>query len=177
MKPGRVAMAVMLATAATMPAACRKTERLAPRSEELGPDSPWVPMAPAARPRLSAPGRGEPERVEFATADGVTIVGDFFCAGGLPGQCGVFPAVLLVHDRRGSRLDWQPLLDRILPTPRALPSVLAIDLRGHGDSTAAAGGVRLDARRLQDVPAAGPNSWGGVVADVAAAMEWLGRRE
>jgi alpha-beta hydrolase superfamily lysophospholipase len=55
--------------------------------------------------------------------------------------------------------------------------VLAIDLRGHGESVVAQGG-RLDARRLQEPPRGGVDSWLGVVSDVTAALTWLqGRPE
>ena len=165
--------------------ACRKSERLPPRPEELeafdaGPrvaspssqdDASAADAPPAPPPQLSAPERPAPQRVVIRTSDGVELVGDWFP----PAQPSGAPVVLLVHGANGRRLDWQPLVERILATPTARPGVLAIDLRGHGESRDAGGGRRLDARTLQEQPA-GANSWIGVVTDVAAALGWLRSR-
>ena len=98
----------------------------------------------------------------------MTLVGDWF-----PSPLGpAAPTLLLLHGERGRRADWQPLVERLLASPGARASVLAIDLRGHGESTATtAGTVRAD--ELSDDPHAGLKSWSGVVTDAAAALAWL----
>lgn len=170
--------AATLALAATG-AACRRTERLPARNEELEPagDGPAVrPVAPPGgeedggpiAPGLGATGRGAPRRITLATPDGVTLVGDWF-----PSPLGpAAPTLLLLHGARGRRGDWQPLVERLLASPGARASVLAIDLRGHGESTVTNSGA-LTADELSDDPRAGPRSWAGVVTDAAAALAWL----
>jgi pimeloyl-ACP methyl ester carboxylesterase len=171
---------VLLALLLPLPlSSCKKSERLPSRTEELesfdaaqragATEEPGAPAAPS--PQLEAPGRPAPERVSFKTKDGVTIVGDWFP----PAQEDPEPAVLLVHGADGSRLDWQPFLARLLPTPTARPAVLAIDLRGHGESVAGPRG-KLDARSLQEPPRGDVDSWLGVIADVTAALTWLQAR-
>ncbi|MBN1773031.1 MAG: alpha/beta fold hydrolase [Deltaproteobacteria bacterium] len=171
-------LAAALALAAGSPA-CRRTERLPTRNEELEPvagggaartgaDATFDEDAAEAPPGLRAAGRGEPRRVTLATADGVTLVGDWF-----PSPLGAAaPTLLLLHGADGRRSDWQPLVDRLLASPGARASVLAIDLRGHGESTATSTGT-VAARKLSDDPRAGVASWSGVVADAAAALAWI----
>ena len=127
------------------------------------------------RPEPTAvPRPADPDRVAFQTADGVTIVGSWkpllgssaassSAAQGAP----VAPAVLLLHDFSRERREWEVLSHDLLV--HGLAS-LAIDLRGHGESTRGGGGeaVRLSPRLLRD-----PN---GFPRDVKAALSWLHQR-
>jgi pyridoxine 5-phosphate synthase len=88
--------------------------------------------------------------VTLASADGVTIAGEFFEASSRPA-----PAVLLVHMLSRSKGEWGALPDRIRD---AGITALAIDLRGHGQSSGSA----------SDLPA--------MVRDVRAAALWLATR-
>jgi pyridoxine 5-phosphate synthase len=89
-------------------------------------------------------------RVSFPSTDGVTIAGEFFEASSRPAA-----AVLLVHMLSRSHADWGALPDRIRD---AGMTALAIDLRGHGQSSGSA----------QDLQA--------MAADVRAAAQWLAAR-
>lgn len=71
----------------------------------------------------------EPQTVYFTSDDGVGLVADY--AG--PDDETPAPAVILLHMYRSDRHAWQPLMDRLHNEGFA---VLAIDMRGHGDSTA-----------------------------------------
>jgi dienelactone hydrolase len=65
--------------------------------------------------------------VTFRTEDGVTIAGTLYEAPTHPA-----PAVILLHMLTRSREDWQAFADRLAD---AGISALAIDLRGHGQSS------------------------------------------
>lgn len=105
----------------------------------------------------------DPFRVTFPTADGVALAASYRPA---PGG-GSAPAVLLLHDFSRERREWSDLFSEW--AARGL-STLAVDLRGHGESTrrTAGGTVRLTPRLLSD-----PN---GFPRDVQAACAWLRER-
>ena len=89
-------------------------------------------------------------RVSLPSGDGVVIAGEFYEAASRPA-----PAVLLVHMLSRSHADWSALAERIRD---AGITALAIDLRGHGQSSGSA----------QDLQA--------MVGDVRAAALWLSTR-
>jgi pyridoxine 5-phosphate synthase len=89
-------------------------------------------------------------RVTFSSTDGVSIAAEFYEASARPA-----PAVLLVHMLSRSRDDWGGLPDRIRD---AGMTALAIDLRGHGQSSGSA-------QELQ-----------AMIQDVRAAARWLASR-
>ena len=89
-------------------------------------------------------------RVSFPSGDGVMIAGELYEAASRPA-----PAVLLVHMLSRSHADWGGLPERIRD---AGITALAIDLRGHGQSSGSA----------QDLQA--------MVGDVRAAALWLSTR-
>lgn len=66
--------------------------------------------------------------VTFRTTDGVQIAASFYAASRRPAPC-----VILVHMLARSRDDWQALASRLADAGVA---ALAIDLRGHGASSA-----------------------------------------
>ena len=99
-----------------------------------------------ASPRAEAAGT----RVSFPSTDGVSIAGEIYEAASRPA-----PAVVLVHMLSRSRADWDGLPDRIRD---AGITALAIDLRGHGQSSGSA-------QELQPM-----------IEDVRAATRWLASR-
>lgn len=105
-----------------------------------------------------APERSMPEKVSFQTTDGVTIVGDYY-ANTLASR-----TVLLLHMRPETRISWQPFAEELVKNGFA---ALAIDLRGHGDSTKTVDSRMLDYKTMSESEEA--NS----IQDVKAAAEWL----
>lgn len=129
------------------------------------------PPAPTA-PRESAPAVAPPvveapapevlpelRTVRFVTEDGVTIVGDLEAAAD-PNA----PAVILVHQLGSTRAEWSALTARL----HAAPSVttLAIDMRGHGESTESATGP-LEFHGFDQA------AWAATANDVIAAVAYL----
>jgi alpha-beta hydrolase superfamily lysophospholipase len=101
------------------------------------------------------------ERVSFKTADDVTIVADWVTS---PTTVG---AVILLHMMPANRHAWGALQATL--ATRGLSS-LAIDLRGHGDSTVGPGGARVDFKNFSD------EEHQSSLMDVIAAYDWLTRR-
>ena len=95
------------------------------------------------------------QRVSFRTDDGVTIAATWYEPSFRPG-----PAVVLVHMLGRSRRDWDSFAARLAGSGIG---ALAIDLRGHGDSTDAGG-------------ASDASGYASMVKDVAAARRYLGTR-
>lgn len=94
------------------------------------------------------------ERVSFRTTDGVTIAATWFEPSFRPA-----PAVVLVHMLGRSRRDWDALGFRLAS---AGVGALALDLRGHGESSGS-GAEGSDDRSV-------------LVRDVEAARRYLGTR-
>jgi dienelactone hydrolase len=100
--------------------------------------------------------------VRLTTADDVGIIGTYY-----PSERDRAPAVLLLHDLNKDRSEWKEFA---LLLQRNGIAALAIDFRGHGESTrklTTAGAVELKlqdftARDLQELP-----------LDVEAAVDWL----
>lgn len=78
------------------------------------------------------------ETVSFAASDGVPLKADL-----LPAESKTAPLLVLAHRFRGDRGEWNPLLARLSVAPKQY-RVINVDLRGHGDSKSAAGGLVLD---------------------------------
>jgi pyridoxine 5-phosphate synthase len=103
--------------------------------------------------------------VTLAAADGVTIAGEYFEASSRPA-----PAVLLIHMLSKGKGEWRDLPDRIRD---AGITALAIDLRGHGQSSGSAQDIQ---KMVQDVRAAAqwlatrPNVRGDAIAIVGASL-------
>jgi len=71
----------------------------------------------------------DPLGVEYLTADGVKIVGDYWAPADMEQKA---PVVILLHMYQSDRSSWKPLVPALQENGFA---VLAIDLRGHGAST------------------------------------------
>lgn len=97
-------------------------------------------------------------KTRFMTDDGVTIVGDH-----RPGPEGA-PGALFLHMMPATKESWEPLAASL--ASRGF-TTLAIDLRGHGESTAGEGGERLDHKSFTD------EEHQAKVRDVEAAVRFL----
>lgn len=97
-----------------------------------------------------------PEKVQFTTSDGVTIVGTY-----TPGSAP--KAVLLLHMLPATKESWDPIVPRLVA---AGFHTLAIDLRGHGESRVR-GDEAIDYREFSDAEHQASRK------DVDAALVWL----
>lgn len=102
-----------------------------------------------------------PERIVFKTSDEVEVVGDWVTA---PTTIG---AVILLHSFSTARQSWAAF-QRTL-AQRGLAS-LAIDLRGHGESTQGPDGSVLDYKKFVE------DDHLSSMEDVRAAYEWIRNR-
>jgi len=108
----------------------------------------------AAAGSKSAP----PETVEIKTSDGVKLAASFY----KPRERA--PAVLLVHDAGGNRAQLEPLAERL---QKQGFGVVAIDLRGHGDSKT----DKLDWATLSEGDK--KSTWSYAPRDIDAAATWV----
>lgn len=102
------------------------------------------------------------ERITFQTVDGVVIVGDWFPAPTVLG------AAILLHAMPDTRTSWG-LFQRELAKMNI--ASLAIDLRGHGESTQSLDGAVLDYREFTD------EDHRATALDVSAAVDWVQSRQ
>lgn len=135
--------------------------------------APPVPQAdPAKRSQTPAVARnsdrtGSPgalKRVTFTTEDEVVIVGDYAEPVPRPGEKHA-PMIILLHMYNSDRSAFAPLIG---PLRQAGFTLLAIDLRGHGESTAPARLQLAERARQRD-----PDLFKTMYRDVAAAYLWL----
>lgn len=91
----------------------------------------------------------EPEHITLEAGDGLALVGEYYA------QDEAAPAVLLLHMLGSNRGAWGPFLT---PLYDAGYSVLAVDMRGHGET----GGSR---------------DWDLALTDKAAWLDWLREQE
>jgi pimeloyl-ACP methyl ester carboxylesterase len=103
----------------------------------------WV--APAA----AQDGPPEPQRIELEASDGLLLVGNYFAPTD-PGESGA-PAVLLMHMYGSKKEAW---IDLLPPLTGAGYAVLAIDMRGHGET-------------------GGPDDWPLAEEDMHLWIDWL----
>lgn len=103
--------------------------------------------------------------VEYTTADGVVIMGDYWTPIDMSKKA---PAVILLHMYRSDRSAWLPLVPEL---EKAGFAVLTIDLRGHGQST------KPEDRELKKrVAARDPDLFQAMHGDVTGAYHWLQQR-
>ncbi len=99
-------------------------------------------------PLAGAHTEGSPERARVAAADGLELIGDYFSA---PTDAESVPAVLLLHMLGSERSAWEPLIP---PLVEAGYHVLAVDMRGHGET-------------------GGSSDWPAAETDVQTWLDWL----
>ena len=155
----------MRALAALLLLACSPRE--AARPPAPGPTEPAVRPAPSASepaPSPSAPSLPEGREVHVRTADGVELAGTLR-AGASPEA----PLVVLVHQLSSTRREWEPLCAELAREPAL--STFALDMRGHGQSTARHGGDPLAWRNFATA------DWERVEEDIAAVLAHLREQE
>lgn len=84
-----------------------------------------------------------------------------------PGADGATGAVLLLHQLGSHREEWQPLVARLQLPPAV--TVLALDLRGHGDSVQGPQSARQTWEGFGEDPA----RWAGLPRDAVAGARYL----
>ncbi len=144
---------LLLALALALTVACSGEERHRPRGA-AAPD-PSAPEPPALEVEVLPASRS----VRFTTEDGVEIVGTL-----QPAAHADAPAVVLLHQLGSDRSEWAPLLERLHSQPSL--TTLAIDMRGHGESTQSASGAL-------DWHAFDTDAWARARLDVRAALAFL----
>lgn len=105
----------------------------------------------------------DPEQVTFLTYDDAAIVGDYYHP--QPAETGA-PMVILLHMYRSDRTAWKPLIE---PLHQAGFAILAIDMRGHGESATEETGRRVTERDT--------TVFEEMSNDVRAAYDFLARQE
>lgn len=103
-----------------------------------------------------------PERITTTTADDIVIVGTWFPAPTVVG------AAVLLHMMPEQRASWGAVQQAL--AKRGIAS-LAIDLRGHGESTKTVDGEKLDYQTFRD------EDHQSSILDVAAAIAWVRSRK
>ncbi len=101
------------------------------------------------------------ERINFTTLDGIKIVGTWVPA------TTVIGAVVLLHQMPDTRIAWSDVQSAL--AQRNIAS-LAIDLRGHGESTESTAGETFDYREFTDA------DHQTSLLDITAAIDWIGQR-
>jgi pimeloyl-ACP methyl ester carboxylesterase len=157
----RPSVLALLAACCAALFACSSTEE---RAAATGAIPAREPPPAVARPVGPAETLPEPREVRFTASDGVTIAGTL-----QPGARPDAPLVILVHQIGSSRAEWAPVLERLHARPAI--ATLAIDLRGHGESTSGAEGATLAWRDFDDA------QWAATAADVIAARDFVGSPE
>jgi dienelactone hydrolase len=94
--------------------------------------------------------------IQKVTEDGVAVAVEYLGVEGAPPRGGV----VLVHMLGRTRADWEPLMERVIS--KGL-DVVALDLRGHGQSAYGA----LDYRNFET------EEWLGCTNDIRAALDYL----
>lgn len=118
-----------------------------------------APAPKAAKPAgPSLPG----EAVELKTVDGWALKAMF--APSVPGKM----TLLLLHGTGQRKEDWKRLA---FPLTRAGYGVMAVDLRGHGESRVSPSGEELTWKKLRATPTA--NDFADMSRDAEAAVAWL----
>jgi dienelactone hydrolase len=112
----------------------------------------WAPAALADGPRA----------VAFQTDDGLLISADYY----RPSTTGPAPGVILLHGYGGDRGGWKALAERLAEAGMA---VLALDLRGHGQSAPEEARNRMKDRD--------PLLFEEMQRDLRAAYDWLATQE
>ena len=103
--------------------------------------------------------------VSFKTADGFTIKGTLTLPGSGPKR---HPVVILAHQFHSTRAEWAPLAERL--NARGI-ATLALDLRGHGESTDKDGAaVAVSDDFMASAKAVGFDK---IPSDLAQAAAWL----
>ena len=164
--------ALTIALTLTLGAACNpQTQPAAGRGDRAG--KAGVGRTPGERSGTSTPtGAGtstvptarrpsaDPIAVSFATEDGVEIKATLRV-----GASGTTP-VVLVHQLGSTRAEWEPLVAQLAAEGL---TTLALDLRGHGESTAGTGANA----RVYDYNAFRDLDWRATQKDVRAAIDFL----
>ena len=127
-------------------------------SSSSGPRSSASPTTapPPATIRPADP-PADSDRVTIPTLDGVTLVATY-----VPGPTGSGRAVVFLHQLSSNRGEWAPFVDAL----RGEYHLLAVDMRGHGESTTSERG-ELDWQQF------GQADWEAVTGDLAAATQFL----
>ncbi len=131
-----------------------------PGAPPVSIDNPAVTVTPTPAPTQAA------FPVEFVADDGLVIAGTYY-----PGPARPAPTALLIHMRSSTREAWQPVASAL---QKAGYNVLAIDLRGHGDTggtinwTLAPQDVKTVLARLSALPGVDPQRIAVVGADIGA---------
>jgi dienelactone hydrolase len=143
--------------------ACSACERRAPASSEPARPTPTAPSEresePAARPE-PAPVLAAPVEVQFPTQDHLVVHGTLY-----PGAEPTAGAVVLVHQLGSARGEWAAVVEALREAPAL--TVLAIDLRGHGESNVDAEGHALNYGDFDT------EAWSATQSDVTAAVDYL----
>ena len=139
-------------TAVLLVAAMSLSVWAAPAPKAGGP----VKSARPAGPSLP----GEP--VELKTIDGWTLKAMF--APSEPGK----PTLLLLHGTGQRKEDWKRLA---FPLTRVGYGVMAVDLRGHGESRISPSGEEMTWKKLRATPTA--NDFADMSRDAESAVAWL----
>ena len=118
--------------------------------------------APAPKPAKPAGPSLPGEAVELKTVDGWSLKAMF--APSVPGKM----TLLLLHGTGQRKEDWKRLA---FPLTRAGYGVMAVDLRGHGESRVSPSGETLTWKKLRATPTA--NDFADMSRDAEAAVAWL----
>ncbi len=122
-----------------------------------------APVAkPAAAPKKPSGPSLPGEPVELKTVDGWALKAMF--APSMPGKM----TLLLLHGTGQRKEDWKRLA---FPLTRAGYGVLAVDLRGHGESRVSPSGEEITYKKLRATPTA--NDFADMSRDAEAAVGWL----
>jgi pimeloyl-ACP methyl ester carboxylesterase len=118
--------------------------------------------APAPKPAKPAGPSLPGEAVELKTVDGWALKAMF--APSVPGKL----TLLLLHGTGQRKEDWKRLA---FPLMRAGYGVMAVDMRGHGESRVSPSGEELTWKKLRATPTA--NDFADMSRDAEAAVAWL----